>query len=347
MPANSQTSHCHRCGAEVPLELQAVGGACAYCGAPIAGNPKLARRQRKIAEEQLQLEAERRAVATQVAHREVELAVETARRGRSGFSGLRLQLKWLLWVAFLMFGGRFVVGKLAPIVDRAFFAHWSGTTPLTCAGNDALLIEGKDVSLLDLSIDQDHTAAAAIVATGHCHLTIKHTKLRSKVAILAQEDAIVTIEGGLVDATESAIVAQGHARVEARDAQIVARPGQIGAIQAGDSASIRLEGGRVDGQAQTALWLDGQARAELREVELVAKKKADDAGNWNGTAIGAQGEAHAEVHGGTLVGGLTAIHLEGNARVALHETKVDGNVYVLKADHLTGLPEPRGASRSH
>ncbi len=57
--SNLPAPHCSTCGAGLPLELAAAGGACPYCGASVLPDPLLVQAEQRQEEQKLQLEQQK------------------------------------------------------------------------------------------------------------------------------------------------------------------------------------------------------------------------------------------------------------------------------------------------
>lgn len=76
---------------------------------------------------------------------------------------------------------------------------WDGKSPLTCSGNDHMVVTGV-------------TATAGIVASGNCHIAVSNTNITAPVGIEAAGNAEVTFAGGSITST-TAIQAGGNAKI--------------------------------------------------------------------------------------------------------------------------------------
>ena len=305
-------STCPRCGAAVPNDLALAGGACAYCGGPIAGDPGAAR-----------------ALAAQAeAYRQIDEAVARARSGQLGWNWKGLKANFVLAVVFftVLGGGRWVYDRwVKPVRDVTRWVTYGGQHPLNCRGDQVIEIDGKDVTVHESRWTSDEAAPAAINAYERCHVNLRASNVRAKILVRAQDDAVVTIVGGRLDCREGCVVAAGHAKVDIRDATIVARPGVTAAIEAGDDAQVAIHGGKIDGAGHAALFVWQRATASVEGADLLG----DD-------ALSAKDTTRVTVTKGSLQGSELSVRQDDDSMVTLEDVKLVGRTYVREPGHLAG-----------
>ncbi|MBI4955565.1 MAG: hypothetical protein HY908_26335 [Myxococcales bacterium] len=88
---------------------------------------------------------------------------------------------------------------------------WDGKTPYKCGGNDNALITGVTANI---------AAGPAIEAAGNCKVTFKGCTITTDKGIAASGNAAVTLDGGELQASDTAIDASGNAQVTANGAKV-------------------------------------------------------------------------------------------------------------------------------
>ena len=99
---------------------------------------------------------------------------------------------------------------------------WDGRTPLRCAADEVMEVQGRKV----------HLAGTAITASGRCQLTLTDCSIDADVAIRASGSAKVTVHHSALAGRDAAIVASGRAAVELDDVKT------DGAIRKSGSAKV-------------------------------------------------------------------------------------------------------------
>jgi hypothetical protein len=79
-----------------------------------------------------------------------------------------------------------------------------GSMPVVCAGNQSVRLKGVQMRFPD---------AAAVVASGNCHVTLENVTIEAGTGILASANAHVKVEGGSVTGTDAAVIASANAHV--------------------------------------------------------------------------------------------------------------------------------------
>ncbi len=97
-------------------------------------------------------------------------------------------------------------------------AAWDGKTPLSCGGNDVVVIDGVTAKL-------DGTA---VTAGGNCKLTLTKVDITAPTGIQAGGNAIVTIAGGSITSTDLAISALGGAQVTMKGTKVTGKTERLG-----------------------------------------------------------------------------------------------------------------------
>ncbi len=91
-----------------------------------------------------------------------------------------------------------------PLVNRLPGIRWDGKEPFTCSGNDDRVIDG---------VTADLAGYIVVSASSNCHLQIRNSSLRGKIAILASGNAEVNIVGGEIEGSEISIETDNNAEV--------------------------------------------------------------------------------------------------------------------------------------
>lgn len=79
-----------------------------------------------------------------------------------------------------------------------------GSMPVVCTGNQSVRLKGVQMRFPD---------AAAVVASGNCHVTLENVTIEAGTGILASANAHVKVEGGSVTGTDAAVIASANAHV--------------------------------------------------------------------------------------------------------------------------------------
>ncbi len=95
---------------------------------------------------------------------------------------------------------------------------WDGKSPLTCGGNDRMIVTGV-------------TATAGIVASGNCHIAISGTTITAPVAIEASGNADVAVAGGSVTGSTAAVKASAAAKVTFAGTKVTGKQEKSGAAK--------------------------------------------------------------------------------------------------------------------
>ena len=110
---------------------------------------------------------------------------------------------------------------------------WDRDSTLQCTGG----VQGDRIRLSDESIDS--RADPLIYASGGCRLTIRDSELLAPTAIVADGNAVITIEGGTIRGKQAALEVGGRAVVILDGVQV--------------EGEVKVEGdGRVEGQGDEA-----------------------------------------------------------------------------------------------
>lgn len=91
---------------------------------------------------------------------------------------------------------------------------WDGKSEYSCGGNDIVVLEGVTANL---------TSGSAVSVAGNCHVTLKNCHITAPVAIDASGNGQVTIEGGEVKGTDSAIKAAGLSKIDVSGAKVTGK----------------------------------------------------------------------------------------------------------------------------
>lgn len=83
---------------------------------------------------------------------------------------------------------------------KAVAAKWDGKSTFACGGNDVVALTGIK-------------ATAGVKAGGNCQLTLSGVDITAPVAIDASANAVVTMTGGSITASQSSVVASAGAKV--------------------------------------------------------------------------------------------------------------------------------------
>jgi hypothetical protein len=87
---------------------------------------------------------------------------------------------------------------------------WDGKAPLKCGGNDNVRVEGATAKL----------SATAVTASDNCHLALVGVHISAPTGIDASGNAVVTVQGGSINATGLAVHASGIAQVQVSGATV-------------------------------------------------------------------------------------------------------------------------------
>jgi hypothetical protein len=99
---------------------------------------------------------------------------------------------------------------------------WDGKQPFKCTGNDNETITGVTANI---------ASGPAITASGNCNVTFKNCTITTDKGIEASGNAVVTLEGGELKASDTAIDATGAAQVKATGAKVSGKVQTAGAAK--------------------------------------------------------------------------------------------------------------------
>lgn len=105
-----------------------------------------------------------------------------------------------------------------PSASAAAASKWDGKSPLTCTGSDEVTITGVTAKL-------DGTA---VTASGGCKLTLENVDITAPKGIEAGGNAIVTVTGGSITATDMAAQALGNAQVTFKGTKVSGKTKALG-----------------------------------------------------------------------------------------------------------------------
>lgn len=108
-----------------------------------------------------------------------------------------------------------------PSATATAAAKWDGKAPLTCGGDDVIVIDGVTATL-------DGTA---ITANGGCKLTLNKVDITAPNGISALGNAVVTVNGGSVTSTGLAAQAMGNASVTFVGTKVTGKTKKLGAAK--------------------------------------------------------------------------------------------------------------------
>lgn len=100
-------------------------------------------------------------------------------------------------------------------------AAWDGKSPLSCSGSDEVTVKGVTAKL----------TAPAITASGSCKLTLVDVNLTAPTGIEANGNAVVTVQGGSITATNFAVKALGGAKVHLDKTEVTGKTQKLGAAE--------------------------------------------------------------------------------------------------------------------
>jgi hypothetical protein len=99
---------------------------------------------------------------------------------------------------------------------------WDGKAPYSCGASQVVTIKGTTATL---------TAGPAISALGACQLTLDGVNITAPDGIQAMGTAKVTVKGGSIKSTGTAISALGTAQVDVQGAKITGKTSALGAAK--------------------------------------------------------------------------------------------------------------------
>jgi phage baseplate assembly protein gpV len=97
---------------------------------------------------------------------------------------------------------------------------WDGKSPYSCGASQVITIKGTTATL---------SAGPAISALGACQLTLDGVNITAPDGIQAMGSAKVTVKGGSIKSTGTAINAMGNAVVDVQGAKITGKTSTLGA----------------------------------------------------------------------------------------------------------------------
>jgi hypothetical protein len=119
--------------------------------------------------------------------------------------------------------------------------EWNGKQTFECGGIDNVTLEGKKVKM---------KSGVAIEAGGNCKLTLVDMKITAPNTIKVGGNASVTIKGGKIKASETAIKVGGNGSVTIRGGTV---EGETLAVEAGGNGQVTVkDGGKVVGKVETS-----------------------------------------------------------------------------------------------
>ncbi|HEY8089674.1 MAG TPA: hypothetical protein VIF09_17560 [Polyangiaceae bacterium] len=112
-------------------------------------------------------------------------------------------------------GGMPVAGNGAPVV-----ASWDGKSEYSCGASQVVVIKNVTATL---------TSGTAVNVLGACQLTLDNVNITAPDGIQAMGTAKVTVKGGSIKSTGTAISAMGNAQVDVQGAKITGKTSTLGA----------------------------------------------------------------------------------------------------------------------
>ena len=98
-------------------------------------------------------------------------------------------------------------------------ATWDGKSTFTCAGNDSVKLKGVTAKL---------ASGTAIEAGGNCNLVLEGVQITAPNGIQAGGNVVITMTGGSIDATDTAVKAMGGSKVTLSGTKVKGKKDEMG-----------------------------------------------------------------------------------------------------------------------
>ena len=198
---------------------------------------------------------------------------------------------------------------------RAFL--WDGKTTFKCDMNENISMSGKNADVPG--------GEPALDVRTNCQLTCENCTLKAEVGIHGEGNARITLVGGSLEATDTAIELESNASVEATKTKITA---PVGVDASSSNGEFKLKDGTLEA-GKIALDLGGNAKVDLRNSTVKGA-----------VGVRAGGNSSVEIRGGSLEGTELAMDMKGNAKAELKkDAKVVGKVQEKRKGSVVGLPQ--------
>ena len=109
-------------------------------------------------------------------------------------------------------------------------ASWDGKAPYTCDGNENVLFDGVTAKL---------STGTAITVDGNCHVTLKNCHITAPTGIQADGNGQVTIDGGDLTGTDTAIKAVGISKITVTGAKVTGKVTKDGLAKVTGVAGVK------------------------------------------------------------------------------------------------------------
>lgn len=149
------------------------------------------------------------------------------------------------------------IGAMTQKINEAAQANGtSGDGPVTCGGIDKVTVTGKTLRV-------EGTSGAPVTAAGNCRVTLVACKLSGPNAVIARDNAHVSVEGGSLTGVKAAVALSGNAALDvsggtmltgapavttAGNSRATLRDASVnGAVDTHDNASVDAVGAKLLG----------------------------------------------------------------------------------------------------
>ena len=219
-------------------------------------------------------------------------------------------------------------------------ASWDGKTPLTCSGNQSIIVD--HVTTADLG------KGPAIDASGNCSVYLKDCHVQAQTVVRASENATVSFDHGSAEGatfdvvTEFASVSANHTRVTGAkkepeksydvsyDPERHDKP-----ILCGGGSSKEIKGARIKVASGAAVIASINCHLKLVDCHLEgpvgillndnADIELDHCAITAGDGLFARANGNLTIEGGSFVATGIAFDLDDNASVDAHGAKIEGS----------------------
>jgi hypothetical protein len=136
------------------------------------------------------------------------------------------------------------LGEVAQKIDTATAAQRSGASgegPIVCSGVEVVTVTGR-------TIRAEGAAGVPLTASGNCRVKVVASHLTGTTAIVARDNARITVEGGSLTGVKMAVALSGNAAFDASGGALVTG---APAVAATGNARATLRDVSVNGAVDT------------------------------------------------------------------------------------------------
>jgi hypothetical protein len=120
-------------------------------------------------------------------------------------------------------------------------AAGAGDGPIACGGSDVVTLTGK-------TLRAEGTSGIPVTATGNCRVTLVACRLSGSTAVVARDNARISVEGGALTGVKAAVALSGNAALDVSGGTMLT--GSPAVLASGNSR-VTLRDASVNGAVDT------------------------------------------------------------------------------------------------